>query len=61
MLNVLERVLSTLYLTMKYPLDNGQVGVANGDEKIAMKYFQDSFRIKKDGNGFQPSTEAKCT
>lgn len=35
MFNALEADMSTIYLTMKYPLKGGHVGVINGDQGIA--------------------------
>lgn len=35
------------YSTIKYPLDNGQVGVVNKDQGVAKKCYQDSLRIEK--------------
>ena len=37
-LNTLEASLSTLYLTMKYPMGKGRVGVVKGDQGLARKF-----------------------
>lgn len=44
--NALEVVIGTLYLTMKCPLEGGQVRVIKGDEGIAMKCYKDSLKLK---------------
>lgn len=45
--NTLEEILSTLNLTMKYPLDNSRVGVVKEDQEVTRKCYQDSLKIKK--------------
>lgn len=37
--------LSTLYLSMKYPLSKMRIGVIQGDQETARKCYQGSFRI----------------
>lgn len=38
--NALEASLLTLYLTMKYPLGDGQVGVIKGDQGLERKCYK---------------------
>lgn len=45
--NDLEAVLSTLYLTLKYPLKDGRVGIIKGDQRIARICYKDSMKLKK--------------
>ncbi|WJX68249.1 hypothetical protein P8452_52637 [Trifolium repens] len=44
--NTLEATLSTLYLSIKYPLDNGKVGTVRGDQKLARRCYESSLKIK---------------
>lgn len=44
--NALKAVLSTLYLTLKYRLEDDQVGIVKGDQGIARKCYKDSPRLK---------------
>lgn len=53
--NTLEASLSTLYLTMKYPLSNREVGVVKGDQGLAYKCYKVSLKLKKKTLG--PSRE----
>ncbi|GAU24687.1 hypothetical protein TSUD_322950 [Trifolium subterraneum] len=46
--NSLGAIMSTLYLAMKYPLDNGKVGVVKGDQALARKIHQTSILEKKE-------------
>jgi hypothetical protein len=34
--NALEAAMSTLYLSIKYPLDDGSVGIIKGDQALAL-------------------------
>ncbi|PNX84468.1 gag-pol polyprotein [Trifolium pratense] len=43
--NALGTVLSTLYLSMKYPLDNGGVGTIKGDQLLARRCYESSLKI----------------
>lgn len=43
----MEDALSILYLTMKYPLDEGRVSVIKGDQGLARKFYKDSLKLKK--------------
>jgi hypothetical protein len=52
--NALGAAMSTLYLAIKYPLDNGGVGTLKGDQFVARQCYQSSLRIRK-----PPSTEIK--
>jgi hypothetical protein len=45
--NVLGAALSTLYLSMKYPLDNGRVGIIKGDQYVARRCYESSLRTKR--------------
>lgn len=47
--NAQEVALSTLYLTMKYPLDDGRVWVIKGDQGLAKKFYKDSLKLKTNG------------
>ncbi|MCI38264.1 hypothetical protein A2U01_0059492, partial [Trifolium medium] len=38
--------MSTLYLSMKYPLDNDKVGVVKGDQALARRCYESSLKIK---------------
>ncbi|MCI68919.1 hypothetical protein A2U01_0090180, partial [Trifolium medium] len=38
--------MSTLYLAMKYPLDNGNIGIVRGDQALARKCYEPSLKIK---------------
>ncbi|MCI38911.1 hypothetical protein A2U01_0060140, partial [Trifolium medium] len=38
--------MSTLYLAMKYPLDNGKIGIVKGDQALARKCYELSLKIK---------------
>lgn len=44
--NALEVVLSTIYLTVKYPLEDGHVGIVKGDPGIARKCYKDRLKLK---------------
>jgi hypothetical protein len=45
-INALEAVISTLYLSIKYPLDNGKVGTVKGDQALARRCYESSLKIK---------------
>lgn len=45
--NALKAVLSTLYLTLEYPLEDIRVGMVKGDQGISRKCYKDSLRLKK--------------
>lgn len=47
MFNALDASMSTLYLTMKYPIEGGQVGVIKYDQELARKCYKDSLKLKK--------------
>lgn len=44
--NTFETALSMLYKIMKYPLEEGQVGVIKGDQGLARKCYKDSLKLK---------------
>ncbi|GAU44843.1 hypothetical protein TSUD_400440 [Trifolium subterraneum] len=44
--NALGAVMSTLYLSIKYPLNNGKVGVVKGDRVLARKCYESSLKIR---------------
>lgn len=52
--NALEVALSTLYLTLKYPLEDGHVGVLKGDKGLARKCYEDSLKLKKKAQDDEP-------
>lgn len=43
--NFIEAILSTHYLTMKYSLDNGQVGVTNRNQQHARQCYRDNLKL----------------
>jgi hypothetical protein len=45
--NALGAAMSTLYLAMKYPLDNGGVGIIRGDQILARQCYESSLKIRK--------------
>lgn len=45
--NALEAALSTLYLTMKYPLDVGHIWVIKGYQGLSKKFYKDILKMKK--------------
>ncbi|KAK2371898.1 hypothetical protein QL285_073098 [Trifolium repens] len=45
--NALGAAMSTLYLAIKYPLDNGGVGTIRGDQILARQCYESSLKIKK--------------
>lgn len=45
--NALEAMLSTLYLTMKYPLKGEHVGRVKGDHILVKKCYKDILKLKK--------------
>ncbi|MCI20528.1 hypothetical protein A2U01_0041690, partial [Trifolium medium] len=44
--NALGATMSTLYLSMKYPLDNGRVGTVRGDQALARHCYESSLKIR---------------
>lgn len=47
-------MLSTLYLTLKYPLKDGRVGVVKGDQGLARKCYKDSLKLKRKAQTNKP-------
>lgn len=45
--NVMQAVLFTLYLTLKYPLEDNRAGIVKRDKRIAKKCYKDSLRLKR--------------
>jgi hypothetical protein len=45
--NLLRGFLSTKFLVMKYPLDNGKIGTIQGDQKLARECYHASMRLQK--------------
>jgi hypothetical protein len=45
--NTLGAAMSTLYLAIKYPLDNGRVGTVRGDQILARQCYESSLRTKR--------------
>lgn len=52
--NALEAELSTLYLTLKCPLEDSLVGIVKDDQGITRKYYKDSLRLKRRGHVDEP-------
>jgi hypothetical protein len=44
--NTLEAAMSTLYLSIKYPLEDGRVGTIKGDQALARRCYESSLKIK---------------
>ncbi|GAU41237.1 hypothetical protein TSUD_280360 [Trifolium subterraneum] len=44
--NILGAVMSTLYMSIKYPLNNGKIRVVKGDQALARKYYESSLKIR---------------
>ncbi|PNX64778.1 hypothetical protein L195_g054192, partial [Trifolium pratense] len=44
--NALGAVVSTLYLEIKYPLDNGGVATVRGDQLLAKRCYESSLKIR---------------
>ncbi|MCI43319.1 hypothetical protein A2U01_0064556, partial [Trifolium medium] len=42
--NALGAAMSTLYLSMKYPLDNSRVGIVKGDHAVARRCYESSLK-----------------
>lgn len=45
--NALEATLSTLYLTLKYPLKDGRIGIIKRDQEITRKCYKNRLKLKK--------------
>jgi hypothetical protein len=45
--NALGAAMSTLYLAIKYPLDNGGVGMVRGDQILARQCYESNLKIRK--------------
>jgi hypothetical protein len=45
--NALGAAMSTLYLAIKYPLDNGGVGIVRGDQILARQCYESSLKVRK--------------
>ncbi|GAU51689.1 hypothetical protein TSUD_415030, partial [Trifolium subterraneum] len=45
--NTLGAVMSTLYLSMKYPLDDGRIGTVRGDQAQGRQCYELSLRLKR--------------
>ncbi|GAU16859.1 hypothetical protein TSUD_368080 [Trifolium subterraneum] len=44
--NILGAVMSTLYLSIKYPLNNGKIEVVKGNQALARKCYESSLKIR---------------
>ncbi|WJX77397.1 hypothetical protein P8452_60712 [Trifolium repens] len=44
--NALGAAMSTLYLSIKYPLEDGSVGTIKGDQALARRCYESSLKIK---------------
>ncbi|CAJ2643996.1 unnamed protein product [Trifolium pratense] len=49
--NALGAAMSTLYLAIKYPLENGGVGTVRGDQILAKKCYESSLKIRHRTSG----------
>ena len=47
--NQLGTLLSTKFLVMKYPLDDGGVGTIKGDQKVARECYLASLKLRPSG------------
>ncbi|GAU24562.1 hypothetical protein TSUD_149030 [Trifolium subterraneum] len=45
--NTLGAAMSTLYLYIKYPLDNGGVGIVRGDQALGRQCYESSLKVRK--------------
>lgn len=45
--NAFEEVLSTLYITLKYPIEDSQFRIVKGDQGISRNCYKDSLRLKR--------------
>jgi hypothetical protein len=54
--NALGVAMSSLYLSMKYPLDDGRIGTIRGDQALARWCYESSLKIKhRSGTNLEPS------
>jgi hypothetical protein len=53
--NALGAAMSTLYLEIKYPLDNGGVGIVRGDQILARQCYESSLKIRKQQTPVSPA------
>jgi hypothetical protein len=53
--NALGAAMSTLYLAIKYPLDNGGVGIVRGDQILARQCYESSLKIRKQQTPVDPA------
>lgn len=51
-------MISTLYVTIKYPLNDWRVGVVYEEHELAIKYYQDSLILKREAMNFGPPSRA---
>jgi hypothetical protein len=49
--NALEAAMLTLYLSIKYPLEDGRVGTIKGDQALAIRCYESSLKIKHRAHG----------
>lgn len=47
-INTLRVIVSTIYLTLKYPIPDGRVGIVRGDQLIARECYQNSLAITRE-------------
>jgi hypothetical protein len=55
--NTLEVSMSTLYLAIKYPLEDGRVGTVRGDQALARRCYESSLKIKHRAHS---ASESSC-
>ncbi|XP_045791855.1 uncharacterized protein LOC123886594 [Trifolium pratense] len=57
--NTLGAAMSTLYLAIKYPLDNGGVGTVRGDQILAKKCYESSLKIRHRASNTNGASERR--
>ncbi|CAJ2644717.1 unnamed protein product [Trifolium pratense] len=57
--NTLGAAMSTLYLAIKYPLDNGGVGTVRGDQILAKKCYESSLKIRHRASNTNRASERR--
>jgi hypothetical protein len=47
--------MSTLYLAINYPFDNGEVGIVRGDQILARQCYESSLKIRNQQTPISPA------